>query len=165
VPARPAAITIRPYTEADAQATLEIFIDAVIDTAGADYTPEQTRAWARPDDRRPEDWNRARLRLDTFVAVVGGRVAGFSDVSAEGYVDMMFVSPRHGRQGVGRALIAFLEQRAAAAGADHMSADVSLTARPFFEAHGFTVEAEQQVVMTGAQLTNFHMTKPLLGGG
>ena len=96
------------------------------------------------------------------MAVVDGRVAGFSDVSAAGYVDMMFVSPRHGRQGVGHALMTFLEKRALAASADQMSADVSLTARPFFEAHGFVVEAEQHPVIDGVQMTNFHMTKPLV---
>jgi putative acetyltransferase len=161
VPSR-VAITIRPYTSADAEATLDVFIEAVTRTAAADYTSEQIEAWARPNDRGIEDWDQARLRVDTFVAMVDGRVAGFSDVSVVGYVDMMFVSPRHGRQGVGHALMTFLEKRALAAGADQMSADVSLTGRPFFKAHGFVVEAEQHPVIDGVQMTNFHMTKLLM---
>ena len=112
-------------------------------------------------DRRSEDWDKARLHRDTFVAVVNGRLAGFSDVRNGGYVDMMFVSPHHGRQGVGHALMRFLEKRARAAGAAQMSADVSLGARPFFEAHGFVVEVEQHPSVAGVQLTNFHMTKSL----
>ena len=156
------AITIRPYASADAEESLDVFIEAVTRTAAADYTSEQIEAWARPNDRGLEDWDQARLGVDTFVAVVDGRVAGFSDVSAAGYVDMMFVSPAHGRQGVGHALMTFLEKHALAAGADQMSADVSLTARPFFEAHGFVVVAEQHPVIDGVQMTNFQMTKPLV---
>jgi putative acetyltransferase len=152
VPSR-VAIAIRPYASADAEESLDVFSEAVTRTAAADYTSEQIEAWARPNDRGLEDWDQARLGVDSFVAVVDGRVAGFSDVSAAGYVDMMFVSPRHGRQGVGRALMTFLEKRALAAGADQMSADVSLTARPFFEAHGFLVEAEQHPVIDGVQMT------------
>jgi putative acetyltransferase len=155
------AITIRPYTSADAVETLNLFIEAVTTSAATDYTSEQIDAWARPDDRRSEDWDQARLRLDTFVAVVNGDLAGFSDVSTGGYVEMMFVSPHHSRQGVGHALMTFLENRARAAGAEQMSADVSLTARPFFEAHGFGVQVEQHPVIAGVQLTNFHMTRSL----
>jgi putative acetyltransferase len=155
------AITIRPYASTDAEGTLDVFVEAVTRTAAADYTPEQIEVWARPDDRRLEEWDQDRLGVDTFVAVIDDCVAGFSDVSAGGYIDMMFVSPRHGRQGVGHGLMTFLEKRALAAGADQMSANVSLTARRFFEAHGFVAEAEQHPVIDGIQMTNFRMTKPL----
>lgn len=46
-----------------------------------------------------------------------------------------------------------------AAGAKQKSADVSLTARSFFEAHGFTAEAEQHPGMGGVQMANFHVVK------
>jgi putative acetyltransferase len=155
------ALTIRPYASVDAEATLNILIDAVTTTAAADYTAEQIQAWTRPDDRPLEDWDQARLCRDTFVAAVEGQLVGFSDVSAAGYIDMMFVTSGHGRQGAGHALLTFLEKRAVAAGAGEMSADVSLTARRFFEAHGFIAEGEQHPVIAGVRLTNFHMTKTL----
>ncbi|MDR2997660.1 MAG: GNAT family N-acetyltransferase, partial [Microbacterium sp.] len=100
-------------------------------------------------------------RLAGIVAVVDGRVAGFSDVSAEGYIDMMFVSPAFTRRGVARALLAEVESRALAAGTAALMANVSVTARPFFEHAGFSVEAEQHPVIDGIELTNFRMTKPL----
>jgi quinol monooxygenase YgiN len=43
-----------------------------------------------------------------------------------------------------------------------LTADVSITARPFFERHGFTVEAEQHPVLDGMPLTNYKMKKKLL---
>jgi putative acetyltransferase len=37
--------------------------------------------------------------------------------------------------------------------------EVSITALPFFEKHGFTTTKEQTVVLEGVQLTNYKMEK------
>lgn len=125
----PTQVDIRSYESADAAATLRIFQDAILVTAAADYTPEQLAVWARPGDRKLSDWDRSMLARDSLVAMIDGRVAGFSDVNAEGYIDMMFVAPECARRGVARGLLAFLEHRARADGARQLSANVSLTAR------------------------------------
>lgn len=155
-------IEIREYDSRDASATLAIFLAAVMETAARDYSPAQTAAWARAGQRDLLEWDRSRLQQNTYVALIGGRnVAGFSDVTAEGFIDMMFVSPRYGRRGVAGTLLSFLEGRARDTGASRLSADVSLTARPFFEAHGFIVEIEQHPFSAGVRMTNFRMTKRL----
>ncbi|WP_245958612.1 GNAT family N-acetyltransferase [Microbacterium bovistercoris] len=154
-------IVIRDYRDEDAATTLAVFLDAVTITASADYSAAQIAAWARPAQRSIDGWNEARRRRGTVVAVVDGRVAGFSDVSASGDIDMLFVSPAFARRGVARALMAELESRAMDAGAAGLSADVSITARPFFERVGFAVEAEQHPVIEGIELTNFRMARPL----
>ncbi|MBC7560665.1 MAG: GNAT family N-acetyltransferase [Dermatophilaceae bacterium] len=79
----------------------------------------------------------------------------------DGYVDMMFVSPRHQRRGVARQLLAHVEAHARSEGTPALSAEASLTARPFFERAGFTVEAEQHPVKAGVELTNYKMRKEL----
>jgi putative acetyltransferase len=156
---------IRAYRSEDADATLAVFLDAVAVTAAADYSPEQIDAWARAGLRNATDWDRALSDRNSYVAIVGGAIAGFSDVSASGYIDMMFVSSRFARRGVASALLKELETEALTAGAPALSADVSITARPFFERHGFTVEVEQRPVVGGIQMTNFHMVKPLAAPG
>lgn len=40
-------------------------------------------------------------------------------------------------------------------------AEVSITARPFFEKHGFTVIEKQKVSIRGIELVNFKMEKEL----
>ncbi|WP_258131454.1 MULTISPECIES: GNAT family N-acetyltransferase [unclassified Microbacterium] len=154
-------VEIRPYRSEDARATLAVFIDAVTVTAAADYSTEQIAAWARPAQRNESDWDRAMKGRNSYVCVVDDAIAGFSDVSPTGYIDMMFVSPRHARRGLASALLALLEAEARATGAIALSADVSLTARPFFERHGFIVEAEQHPMTAGVPMTNFQMTRPL----
>ena len=155
------SVVIRPYERSDAAETLAVFISAVTETASADYTAEQVQAWAQPERRDVETWHAAMLARNSIVATIGGELAGFSDVSPDGYVDMMFVSPRHQRRGVARQLLAHVEAHARSEGAPALSVDASITARPFFERHGFTVEAEQHPVKAGVELTNYKMRKEL----
>jgi putative acetyltransferase len=46
-------------------------------------------------------------------------------------------------------------------GASRLFAEVSVTARPFFERHGFVVLAEQQVVVRDVALVNYRMERRL----
>jgi putative acetyltransferase len=164
-PARePASVVIRPYECSDAAETLAVFISAVTETAPADYTAEQVQAWAQPERRDVGTWHAAMQARNSIVATIGGELAGFSDASPDGYLDMMFVSPRHQRTGVARQLLAHLEAQARSEGAPALSADASITARPFFERYGFTVEAEQHPVKAGVELTNYKMRKELRQG-
>jgi hypothetical protein len=68
-----------------------VFIAAVTRTASADYTAEQVQAWAQPERRDVGTWHRAMLARHSFVATIGGELAGFSDVRPDGYLDMMYV--------------------------------------------------------------------------
>jgi putative acetyltransferase len=154
-------VRVRSYKSADAAETLRIFHNAVTVTAAADYTPEQVAAWAQIDKRDLGGWDRAMLARESYVALIGEDIAGFSDVSVDGYVDMMFVSPRFARRGVARNLLTYLEALAQGNSAKRLSANVSITARPFFEAMGFRVETEQHPVTGGVIMTNFHMTKEI----
>lgn len=152
-------VEVRPYRLADAGDTLAIFIAAVTETAAADYSPEQVQAWARPDMRELTLWHAARNARSSYVATVAGDPAGFSDMDPQGYIDMMFVAPRYQRLGVARHLLAHVEALARAERLTGLTANVSITARPFFERCGFVVEAEQHPVIDGVQFTNYAMKK------
>jgi putative acetyltransferase len=156
-----AMAVVRDYASGDATTTLDIFLDAVTVTASVDYSPEQIAAWAGPQDREIGAWDGARAECGTVVAILDGDIAGFSDVNADGYVHMLFVAPRFGRRGVASALVAAVEQRARRLGATSLSTNASITARPFFEQHGFVVVAEQRRITRGVSMTNYRMLKQL----
>ncbi|KZM34081.1 GNAT family N-acetyltransferase [Oerskovia enterophila] len=151
---------LRAYDESDAEATLRVFLRAVRVTASKDYSPEQIAAWGS-DDISLDVWAVKRLQTDTVVAVEGDEVLGFSDVDDRGYVDMMFVDPTVTRRGVASALLDHVTRMAREHGAVELTTYASLTARPFFEKHGFVVVEERQPVLRGVSLTNFRMRKPL----
>jgi putative acetyltransferase len=153
-------ITIRDYRPEDVDAVIDLFTRAVREVAIRDYTPDQVRAWA-PDATDRSAWSARRSSRPTFIAEVGGAMAGFADLEPNGHVDMMFVHPGHQGLGVASALLAHVEGRARAAGLDRLTTEASLTARPFFARRGFAVIARQHVSLRGEVLTNFRMEKPL----
>jgi putative acetyltransferase len=153
-------VVVRPYVALDAERTLEIFFAAVRRTAAGDYSAEQVAAWAgTSDDRR--DWARQRAAANTAVAELDGRVVGFVDIDHSGYIDMLFVAPEAGRRGVGSALLTWAVEQARQAGVAEVRANVSITARPLFKAHGFQVEAERRPVVRGVEMPNFSMRRTL----
>lgn len=152
-----APVEVRPYSDLDVVSTLAIFIAAITETASADYTTEQTQAWADPDGRDLQRWGSAMAARRSFVATIEDHIVGFSDVGPDGYIDMMFVAPQFLRRGVAWRLVTHGEALAREMKACELSADVSVTARPFFERQGFAVEAEQHTVKRGISLTNFRM--------
>jgi putative acetyltransferase len=135
-------VELRAYTANDAQATSVIFLRAVRETAPAHYSPEQVEAWAA-DFGGLESWAAARVAADTRLAVIEGRVVGFTDLDDHGYIDMLFVDPDFGRRGVASALLASVVALARQRGLPALTTFASLTSRPVFERHGFVITGER----------------------
>ena len=153
-------IHIRPFAAADALSTLKVYQRSIRTTAAADYSSEQIAAWA-PSDADTDAWLERRAQLNTVVAVVDDHVVGFTDVSASGYIDMMFFDPAFGRRGVVTALLLWASSEAERLGSSLLTTHGSVTARPFFEAHGFVVNEERHPVLRGVVMTNYAMNCPV----
>ena len=151
-------VTTRRYRSEDAAATLNIFRRAVNVTAALHYTLEQRRAWA-PEDLPLARWEADRAGARTWVALHGGRVAGFTDLDLHGHIGMLYVDPDRARRGVASQLLALIMTTAEEESLLELTVDASRTARPFFQRHGFTSEATQQVERAGAWLTNYRMRR------
>lgn len=151
-----------PLQRSDAGTTLAIFTDAVTCIAAKDYSLEQIRSWARPGERSAEDWHIAMSGRNSFVATIGEEVVGFSDVDEQGCIDMLFVSPGYQGLGVASAMLVEAEKQARKQRSKALSADVSITARSFFEKSGFTVEKRREPVRHGVKLVNHRMRKLLI---
>ncbi|OWK40348.1 putative acetyltransferase [Fimbriiglobus ruber] len=148
---------IRHFRPDDIPTLVALFRDTIRRVNSRDYSPEQVRAWA-PDDVDPARWATLTDRF-TVVAEMGGHVAGFADLETDGHVDRFFVHADYQRQGVGRALLAALVAEAVRVGMGRLFAEVSITARPFFTRHGFSVLAEQVIQVRGVSMTNFRMER------
>ncbi len=151
---RRVTIDITAYRPQDAALTRDLFQAAIRGTSSRDYTPEQVEVWSRVDDLGL--WNDNRLKAHCLIARVDDEPAGFTEIDDDAYLNMMFVDPRFAGRGVATALLT-----AALALVDPtvpVTAHASLTARPFFEARGFTVVAEHRPVIRGVRLTNFSVS-------
>ncbi|RJF86668.1 GNAT family N-acetyltransferase [Oleomonas cavernae] len=151
-------LSIRAYEAGDLPALIELFRGAVRGVAARDYTPAQILAWA-PDDLEADDWLPRLAAKRTWVARIAGEPMGFSDLEADGHIDMMFVHAGHQGQGIATRLLATVEAAARAAGLPRLHTEASITARPFFARRGFTVITAQSVSLGDQQLTNYRMEK------
>ncbi|MGV1835520.1 GNAT family N-acetyltransferase [Rhizobium rhizogenes] len=152
-------IGIREYAPDDAGATIDIFLRAIREIASKDYNPAQIDAWAKVDD--PAVWAQWRASRPTWMAIYEAQPVGFSDLKADGCLDMMFVHPDHLGKGVASLLLKTVEAAARHQGHRRIFTEASLTARPFFERKGFIVLAAQTVEKRGQTLPNFRMEKTL----
>ena len=77
---------IRQYRAEDCRKLAELFYNTVHTVNAGDYTVEQLDAWA---DGAPdlEAWDRTLSEHIAFVAVKSGKITGFGDIDASGYLD------------------------------------------------------------------------------
>lgn len=153
---------IRRFEAGEESALHRLFYESVHGLALANYSPSQLAAWA-PLDRDQGLWARRMHDIVPFVALIDGQLAGFADLQPSGYIDMFFVSPHFARRGVATALMAHLLLSARDAGLGSVYSNVSLTAEPFFQKHGFIVERRNDVSVRGVLLRNATMRLLLSG--
>ncbi len=153
---------IRRFNPGEELALFEIYHSAIHLVASRDYTEVQLNAWA-PADLDQDLWKNKIRGINPFVAEIDGKPVGYADVQENGYIDHSFVSGRHPRQGIGKALMAVLESEARQLGVAELTSDVSRTAQPFFHSFGFEVVEQRTPVIRGVAVPNALMRKVLKG--
>lgn len=151
---------VRRFQPGEEQELWLLFHNTIRRVNTRDYTEEQVRVWA-PDTVDPEKWRQRIEGLNPFVCVEEGTIVGYSDVQTDGLIDHFFVHHRWQRRGVGRRLMQAIHGEAARLALEQLHSHVSLTAKPFYEAHGFHVEKEQSAADGGLTFRNFLMRKRL----
>lgn len=151
-------MTVRKYKPEDCESIAKLFYETVHTVNAKDYTSEQLNAWATGDVDL-EAWNNSFIEHNTLVAVVDGEITGFADMDNTGYLDRLYVHKDYQRMGIATALVKELERYARNEGITSFVTYASITARPFFEKHGYTVEAENKVIRNGITLVNYKMVK------
>jgi putative acetyltransferase len=153
-------IQLRPFQPDDAPVLLTLFRDTIRRVNCRDYAPEQIAAWAS-DEMDPDAWATRFAERFVVVAEDAGRLAGFTDLEASGHIDRLFVSADHQRRGVARMLLSAVVTEAQRLGIARLFAEVSITARPFFESQGFVVLTPQVVTLRGVKFVNYRMERVL----
>lgn len=151
---------IREYKTIDCTVMGKLFYDTVHTINAKDYTKEQLDAWAA-GNLDLEAWNHSFLKHNALIAEIDGKIVGFSDMDKTGYLDRLYVHRDFQRKGIAAALVNELERCAQKEGVFNFETYASITARPFFEKQGYTVEAENKAVRNNITLVNYKMVKHL----
>jgi putative acetyltransferase len=150
-------IIIRPYIEEDAQALADIYYNTIHKINKQDYTAEQIHAWAPSASLKKTGWVNKWKKIKPLVAQIGTVIVGFVEFEPNGHVDCFYVHHQYQSQGVGSAIMRAVIQHAIQQKNPRIYAEVSITAKAFFESFGFKVVKKQTVTIRGSNLINFLM--------
>ncbi len=151
---------IREFTITDTQQILQLFHDTVHRINIRDYSQAQVDAWA-PEYVDVQKWIERMQDRMTYVAEENGKAIGFAEIEGNGHIGCFYAHADYQNMGVGTALFQQIQLTAKNLGLQKLSAEVSITAKPFFERMGFTAIAPQEVERRGVKLINYVMEKSL----
>jgi putative acetyltransferase len=153
-------ITIRQATSNDLGEVAQLFRETIEVVNAKDYSLEQINVWKIGASKK-EKWLEKISQQYFLLAEIDSILVGFGSITADGYLDFVYVSKDYQRKGIAQKIYDELEKFARMNGLGKIVSDVSITARPFFERNGFRIIQEQQVSINGIKLTNYKMQKNL----
>lgn len=153
-------ILITQATEEDLDEIRKLFSDSITSVNIKDYNEQQVLVWAGAGENVGM-W-RQRLKDQFFIcARFGNLIVGFGSLALNGYLDFMFVHKDYQRKGIASALLSALTARADFQKNSKVYAEVSITAKPFFEKHGFYETKKNVKIQKGVEFINYDMVKVL----
>ena len=151
---------LRPFLAADTPMLAAIFVAAIEELTGDDYSEAQQEAWAATADDEEQFGKRLAGEL-TLIATLQNSPVGFASLRGKDHIDMLYVHPGAVGQGVASMLCDALEKLAGARGATSLTVDASDNAQPFFAKRGYTAKQRNSVIVNGEWLANTTMQKTL----
>ena len=151
-------VSFRTANASDLPEMQQLFVATITEVCSKDYNEEQIQAWTsgisntkRWVDRFDEQY--------VLLGIIDDQITGYGTIKDGNYIDMLFVHKDFQRLGIAAKIYQRLESKAKELNSDHINADVSITAKAFFEKMGFIVVKEQQVERLGVELVNYRMRK------
>jgi putative acetyltransferase len=151
---------LRPLLPADVAVLAAIFVAAVEELTGEDYSESQQEAWAGAADDEEAFGKRLAAQL-TLVATLQNSPVGFASLKGADHIDMLYVHPGAAGQGIGSTLCDALEKLAGSRGAKKLTVEASDNAEPFFARRGYVASQRNTVKLNGEWLANTTMQKSL----
>ena len=151
-------ITIRPGNIGDLTEMQKLYVDTITTICKDDYSQEQIKAWTSSIENT-QRWTDILTSQYILITELDDKIVGYISLYNNDYIDLLFVHKDYQRQGIADKLYVEIEKEAIKQKATFLSADVSKTARPFFEKKGFLTLKEQTNIRQGVEIINYKMTK------
>lgn len=153
---------LRRYRIEDTEGLQHIYYNTIHNINKRDYTPEELEVWAPSgtytQDKKQKDIIRF-TRINPFVVAEDDFPLGFAELEEKGHINCFFVHDEHGGRGIGSMLLKACETEAKQLGYNRMFAEVSITAKPFFQKKGFKVIKPILCDIKGLKMKYYEMEK------
>ncbi|MBB6331564.1 putative acetyltransferase [Chryseobacterium sediminis] len=151
-------IIIRKGISGDLTEMLQLFANTIDEVCKKDYNYQQLKAWKSGAEDK-ERWMTVISSQYVLIAENKNQIVGFCTLDKGNYIDLFFVHKDYQQKGIATLLYHEIEKEALKHDEKQITADVSKTARPFFEKIDFHIIEEQTVHVKGVALTNYKMVK------
>ncbi|MCT3761894.1 GNAT family N-acetyltransferase [Elizabethkingia anophelis] len=152
---------IRVAEKNDLSTIQRMCADTIAAVCSTDYNQDQIEVWISGIENTPH-WNDNLLGQYILVAEYDGEITGFISLKDGYYIDYLYIHADYQHQGIAKRLYKAIEEKALLEKQSLLMADVSITAKPFFERIGFKIIRQQQVKLKGIELTNYKMEKSII---
>jgi putative acetyltransferase len=153
-------INIREASIKDIDQIISLCASTIAQINIKDYNQAQVDAWVN----KVKDTKRWKQRVQSqyfIVSEISGKITGFSSITDEGYLDLMYVHSDFQGRHIASSLLSVIEEHAQWLKLDEIITEASITARPFFEKKGFITLSRQIKKINKVALPNFLMMKKI----
>lgn len=153
-------ISIRVSNLNDLADILKLFEETVTVVCKDDYSPEQLKVWTSSTEN-PDRWIDKIKSHYLLVAELDKEIVGIASLDNRDYIDLLFVHKDYQRKGIADRLYSEIEKEAIKRKITFLYADVSITAKSFFQKIGYEILKEQKNIKEGVEIINYKMKKQL----
>ncbi|NNL79022.1 MAG: GNAT family N-acetyltransferase [Flavobacteriaceae bacterium] len=155
------SVQIRHATPDDLLMVTKLFRETIQHVSSNHYSPVQVAFWKSSTDDLPK-WRKRIEDLYFIVAEKGSMIVGFAYLKDGNYFDGLFVHHEHQGDGIATLLADTIEEKVIDNGHKTVHSDVSITAKPFFEKRGYTVDEFQMKPFKGVTFESYIVSKTLV---
>lgn len=153
-------MNFRKATISDLPEMQVMYIETIKWVCKNDYNPLEIDAWISGLNN-VERWKKVIHSQFVLLAIIKNKIVGYGTLKGGNYIDFFCVHKDFQRQGIADKVFTELEVEAKKENSQTITADVSKTAKPFFEKKGFIIKTEQKNIRLGVELINYKMEKNL----
>ena len=139
---------------------LKLFYNTIHIINSSNYSRQQCFAWSSSIKNKTRWLNKIDNQY-FIIATKKKEIVGFSYITSTGHLDMMYVHHKHQNKGIAKKMLENLIDFAFRNKCEYIYSEVSITAKAFFEKHGFTVQEKQTVRIQDVEMENLKMVLPL----
>jgi len=153
-------MNIEEYKSQYVEELAQLFTNTIHKVNKKDYTKEQIESWA-PSKIDYKKWKNRFEKTKPYIVKNNNTIAGFFEFENNGHIDCFYVHHDYQRQGVGNIMMSKIVKIAEEKKLDEVFAEVSITAKPFFEKNSFIVERENIAKRDNIELVNYIMRRKI----
>ena len=153
-------IRIRAAKVKDVNEITTLFKETIKHINSQHYSADQIVHWMSSADDLPK-WKKRIQEFYFLLAEYDEKIVGFAYLNNGNYFDGLFVHHQTQGMGIASLLSDAIETKIKADGFKSVHSDVSITAKPFFEKRGYTIEYLQEKPYRGMIFANYIVSKNL----